>query len=480
MGKMPAPFEKAPHDTEYWLQQINRASIVCNVESGLLDVETARRLRAALNTMREEAAVPGFQRRDFYIHFEPRMLELAGVEASIVHCGRSSQDILATANSGENHERLLTLAQSLVKLCEVLIDAAKREKDAIVPAYTNGVQAQPELYSHYLLAHKRIFTRDLERIVECYRRYGACPMGSGVCNGTGWALNNTRMAELLGFSGPGVNAFDVGQCMGNDLPLESSQIVTAVMLHINAFLADYMQQYAQPRPWIQSVSKNGVYHSSSMPQKRNPGFVNDLRRDAGIVMGVCQGVMLRMQNLTIGQPDVRDSNTMGELFADANIVVRAFASFVETIRVDVKRALEELNADWTCTQEIADTLMRDAGIDFRTGHGFASHYVTYARANGKTPVNSTYEDFCRAWALYAEEKGLDKTFPLTPEELAHATDPHLILQNRKTIGSSSTLMIDAQIRAEEERLNRDREWIRIYGEEKEQAAEALEAALNAI
>ena len=78
------------------------------------------------------------------------------------------------------------------------------------------------------------------------------------------------------------------------------------------------------------------------------------------------------------------------------------------------------------------------------------------------------------------KKGLDKTFPLTPEELAHATDPHLILQNRKTIGSSSTLMIDAQIRAEEERLNRDREWIRIYGEEKEQAAEALEAALNAI
>ena len=64
---------------------------------------------------------------------------------------------------------------------------------------------------------------------------------------------------------------------------------------------------------------------------------------------------------------------------DAAVVVKTFAGIVKSLRVDRERALAELNAEWTCTQEIADTLMREAGIDFRTGHGFASRFVTYAR-----------------------------------------------------------------------------------------------------
>ena len=44
MGKMPALKTGIVHDTEYWLQQINRASVVANVKAGLLDPEAARRL----------------------------------------------------------------------------------------------------------------------------------------------------------------------------------------------------------------------------------------------------------------------------------------------------------------------------------------------------------------------------------------------------------------------------------------------------
>ena len=60
-------------------------------------------------------------------------------------------------------------------------------------------------------------------------------------------------------------------------------------------------------------SSNGVYCSSAMPQKRNPGLINDCRRDAGLVIGEAQGVMLRIQNLQLGMADVRDAQVLERL-----------------------------------------------------------------------------------------------------------------------------------------------------------------------
>ncbi len=480
MGKVPAPFDAPLSDTEAWLQKINRASVVANVERGLLSRPLARKIIEALDEIEKEAAKPGARRSVLYIEFEPKLLERCGAGASVLHAGRSSQDILATANAGMNRERLMALAETLTEVEKALLERADAEKDAIVPAYTNGVQAQPTFYGHTLMAHFQVFGRDIERIFECVARYASSPMGSTVLNGTGWNLDADRMAELLGFSGAPENAFDAGQCQGNDLPLEASQIIEGVMLHIEAFLADFMAQYGQVRPWILSVSQNGVYHSSAMPQKRNPGLINDCRRDAGLVFSAAQSVPVRMMNLPLGMADVRDTLVMASLFEDAAVVVRTFAGIAASLRVVRERALEEVNSDWTSSQEIADTLMREAGIDFRTGHRFASNFVGWARKEGKTPVTAAYEDFCRVWEAFASGTELPAAFPLTAEALRHAVDPALILSGRKTRGSASPEEVVRQIRAGEARLERWKERAALWAEAQKQAAGALDAALRAI
>ena len=466
MGRVPAPSaaedavaeggERVNFDTEDWLQLINRASIVANVEAGLLDTENARKLAAALDDMRREGEKPGAKRAELYITFEPELLRRAGMAASVLHVGRSSQDILATANAGLNLERLTKILAALSEVRYALLELAEREKDTVVPAYTNGVQAQPTLYSHYLLAQISVFGRDVERAFECIRRFDFCPMGSGVLNGTGWPLRVERMAELLGFSRAFANAFDAGQCAGNDLPLEMSQIATAAMLHVNAFLADFMVQYATPHPWIRMESTNGEYRSSAMPQKRNPGLVNDLRRDAGLVIGEAQGVMMRMQNLCLGMADVRDARMMKELADDACIVLRTFAGFVRTLRVDRERALAELNADWTCTQEIADRLVRSGHVDFRSGHGFASRLVTWAREKGVTPPVLQYVDALSLWKSFrADAKTeLPEDFPLSEAELREATLPEGIVEARATTGSANPEKVAADLVREREALGR--------------------------
>lgn len=178
MGKMPALKTGIVHDTEYWLQQINRASVVANVKAGLLDREAACRLHKALDEIRQEAGRGLRSKFNLYIQFEPELLKRCGRDAGILHAGRSSQDILATCNAALNRERLVLLGDAVVRLCESLVETVRREGDAVVPAYTNGVQAQPTLYGHYLLAHVNAFSRDVERMIECWRRHDVCPMGS--------------------------------------------------------------------------------------------------------------------------------------------------------------------------------------------------------------------------------------------------------------------------------------------------------------
>ncbi len=436
-------------DTEFWLQQINRASILANVESGLLSTQLAKKLLIALDERREEAKQRGTKRCELYIEFEPLILKKAGMEASVFHIGRSSQDMLSTAFLKQQREGLLRLKQCTNALRVALLQCAERNREAIVPAYTNGVQAQPTLYAHYLLAQFEVFTRDIQRIDECLKRYNASPMGACVCNGTGWDLNTLKIATLLGFDGVANNAFDAGHCQTNDFPLEISQIVTSEMLHINAFLADFMRQYAQAHPWIYVTDSNGVYASSAMPQKRNPGLINDCRRDAGLVMGEAQSFLLRLQNLSLGFADQRDPLTFRELFCDAVTVVSTFTEIVSSITVDISRALAEVNNEWSCAQEIADTLVRTSKVDFRSAHRFVSDFVTWARVNKKTPVLVTENDMKTQWLAFREKHGelecLPSEFPLDAKQLASSLDPREILAHRATLGSANPAYIEEML-----------------------------------
>ena len=156
------------------------------------------------------------------------------------------------------------------------------------------------------------------------------------------------------------------------------------MLHLGHFLQDIMTQYAQSRPWILVSS---TYASSAMPQKRNPGSLIDIRRDASQVLSETQSEVWRLHNLMPGMYDGKDLAITGELFEDACQVMDAFGKVLALLKIDASRALEELNSDWTASQELADILMRRFAIPFRIGHRFASSLVSFARTNQFTPKN---------------------------------------------------------------------------------------------
>lgn len=450
----------APRDNFYWLGQINKASDVINTSEGLLTPEEGHAFAKGIDKVLKDGNKKGAPRPSNVVAFEPYLIQAAGPEITKIHAGRSSQDMLTTVGIMEQREHLLETAKALQKVQSDLIRLAEENQDTIIPNYTNGVAAQPNSLAHYLIAYANAYHRDLVRLQEYYARLNRSPMGSTVLNGTGWPLDRDRMAEALGFDGLAYNTYDAGQIFPQEALIETGGITNCIAIHTTSFIEEIMQQYAQPRPWILLKEGNGnTYPSSAMPQKRNPGILNSCRTEASTLLGMSMEAAFRSHNIPAGMADGR-LNGRRDLLPQATKVLDGMDRILNNLVIHPERSLEELNLDWTCSQEIADELMKNYGIPFRMGHHFASEVVTYARANNITPKDFTYDDAKMIYAKLAKgDPILPQTFPMTEEEWQHAKDPTAIVHNRKVKGGPQPAELTKMLRLAKEDLAQGDTWI---------------------
>ncbi|MDY2636776.1 MAG: argininosuccinate lyase [Phascolarctobacterium sp.] len=451
--------EAAKRDNFFWLGQINKATAVINTEEKLLTQEQGHRFAQGIATVLEQGERPDGARPNLVITFEPLLIKAAGPEITKLHAGRSSQDMLTTVSLAMQREQLLELAQELNTMQRSLVALAEKNQDTILPNYTNGVAAQPNSLAHYLLAYNAAFSRDMERLQAYYGRINRSPMGACVLNGTGWPLNRDKMAQLLGFDSIAYNTYDAGQVFPQEAPLEMGGISSSIAIHIGGFIEEIMQQYAQPRPWILLKEGNGnTYVSSAMPQKRNPGILNRARTDCSTLLGIAVEGTFRAHNIPAGMADGRLRGT-DKLTKQTISVVKQFNRILNALEVKPERALEELNLDWTCSQEIADVLMRKYEVPFRTGHHFASEIVTYARQNNVTPATLTYEEASRIYArLAAEDSTVPQRLPLTAAEFRSCLDPVAIVHNRAVKGGPQPVELQLMLGEAKKCLGKQESW----------------------
>lgn len=468
-------------DPFYWLGEINKATLVINTDQSLLDKRMAPRLAAGLAKVLEAGAQPGAGRPSTVISFEPLLIKAAGEDVTLLHAGRSSQDMHATYRSAILRDKLLELADQLNQTSATLVDLAGRHAATIVPNYTNGVAAQPNSYGHYLLGQAAGLMRDAQRIREAYVRIDRSPMGTTVLNGTSWPLDRERMARYLGFEALVDNAYDAAQISSMDQPVEVASIVASIALRTGNFVEDVLTQYAQSRPWILLQEGGGnTYVSSAMPQKRNPGLLNDTRSDASTALTLAMGPLLQTHNITPGMSDPKDVKQNSAMVDSGIAALKRWDRVLKALVISPDRALEELNSDWTASQELADLLMRKYKLPFRDGHHFASEVVAYAKTHGIKPLDFPYAEARRIYAESQKDSKYGTELPMSEAEFRAALDPVAIVNSRATLGGPQPAEMARMLKDADARLAEQDAWIKARRLHIQQALDGLDRQFDVI
>jgi argininosuccinate lyase len=465
-------------DQFYWLNKINKASVVMLTEEKLISREMSRKIAQGVNHTLEQARAPGGKRPSDVLQIEKIITDSVGPDASLIHAGRSRQDMYATFRMAKLRNQLLDYSDALDGLRARMLAVAAKNVDTIVPAYTNGVQAMPVSYAHYLLAYEASFQRDAQRIHESYKRLNRSAMGTAVLANSSWPLNRVRLAELLGFDGIIENSMDSSQVSPSDAALEAVGIATSTAIRLGALLGDIHTQYHQTRPWL-LLDEGSTYTSSAMPQKRNPGVIMRAREEASDVVGLAQTVTLRAHNVTTGMVDYKAAWADVGFFAHAVRMIKEFNAVMDALTVNPRRSLEELENDWTTSTELAEVLQKDYQIPFRVGHGFASSVVTYARANGLKPADFPYP---KAVELYAQAiarfKLPDAPFPIMEPEFRQVLSPAYMVKTRVGIGGPQPAEVRRMLAGAQATLSTDEGWMQATRQKLKDADLKLDEAFS--
>ena len=467
-------------DEFYWLGEINKASAVMLAEQGIVPKDVATHIADAVTAVIADGDKPGAVRPGDYLEFEQLLIAVAGPDVTRVHSGRSRQDIKGTVRRLFMREDLLLAFDRLIEARGSLLTIAEAHRDAIVPAYTFGVQAQPTSFGHYMGAYAEALRRTSDRYREAWNRVNQCSLGSAVLGTSSFPVNRPRLAELLGFDGNITNSLDANQIAPLDTAGEVVSVASLSALTIGMLAADVTTQYAQVNPWLTLAEGDLTGTSSIMPQKRNPiGLVN-LREQASTIVGQAMSYTVQSHNLPLGMEDYKMDTPSQVLKASAGMY-RALANLMKALVFNKNRALDEVNADYSTTTELADTLQRVADVPFRVGHHFASELVNYGRAHDLRSAEIPYGEARRIYAESARFFLHDAVeLPLSEAEFRKSLTPENMVQSAQGLGGPQSHEVERMLADERDRLAADKQWLARRRESLQKAEAMREAAFGAL
>ena len=416
-------FRGGPRTLKF-LVQINKASLVMLTERGIVPAEAAAQIAAGMLAIDGDPDAP--QSGD-YLQYEQRLVEKVGPQASLVHAGRSRQDIASQLARLNLRDDLLNAHAALASARAAILELADKHRDTIIPAYTHGVQAQPTTLAHYLLALSSAIGRQLDRFVEAWARLNRSSLGAAALSTSSFPVDRQRLAALIGCDGIVENAYDANHFAPVDIALDYANALSVCAVQVGQFAQDLHAQYAAPVPWITLQAGDLIGVSSLMPQKRNPAALEQLRAQCSLLLADMQGPFMLAHNVRTGMFDYRAYDPMPTTRPVA--VFALLERVVRSLDVNREQARAEVDADYSTVTEIADKLMQRANVPFRIGHHFASVLTDYGRGQRKRLCDISYGEAAR---LYQETNGTP--MPIDEAAFAQCVDPAQMVFNRRGTG----------------------------------------------
>ena len=412
------------------LMGIHYAHLVMLADTGIISTADARTLRAALDGISLDA-VRGVTYdgtyEDLFFFIERIIRDAAGDDvAGRLHTARSRNDIDMTMYRMRQREFVAQLAARVLELRGALIDLADRHRETIFGAHTHTQPAQPSTIAHYLLAVIEQLQRDTVRLLAAYDVTNKSPLGACAITGTGFPIDRHRTSELLGFTGPTGNTY--GSIATVDYLLESVSATAILLVGLGRVLQDFLLWCTMEFGYLR-LGEGFVQSSSIMPQKRNPVALEHARAIGSKAVGQAQAIMTAVHNTPFG--DIVDTEDdlqplVASMFRDATRTVTLVAATMRDADFNVSRLAERAAYGGTTLTELADTLVRDQGLPFKTAHSIAGLLL---KARNEDPGASL------AAALSKASRALvGEAIEYTDERLDQIMSPRYFVQVRRTLG----------------------------------------------
>ncbi|HKL64765.1 MAG TPA: argininosuccinate lyase [Roseovarius sp.] len=363
----------------------SRAHAAMLAATGIISDRDAEAMREGLLTVLSEIEGGDFEYsvalEDIHMNVESRLKEIVGPAAGRLHTGRSRNDQVATDFRLWVRDQLDAADGALVALMRALVAQAEAGADWVMPGFTHLQTAQPVTWGHHMLAYVEMFGRDLGRVRDARARMNECPLGAAALAGTSFPIDRDMTAKDLGFDRPCANSLDA--VSDRDFALEFLGVASICAMHLSRF-AEELVIWSSAQFRFVALSDRFSTGSSIMPQKKNPDAAELIRAKVGRIFGANVALMMVMKGLPLAySKDMQEDKE--QVFDAADNLMLALAAMEGMVR-DMAAQRDNLEAaagsGFSTATDLADWLVRVAGMPFREAHHVTGSLVAKAEAKG--------------------------------------------------------------------------------------------------
>ncbi|MFZ1815067.1 MAG: argininosuccinate lyase [Rhizobiaceae bacterium] len=372
-------------DRKLYAQDIagSRAHVAMLAKQGIVSQSDAEAIDQGLVTILSEIEAGTFnfstQLEDIHMNVESRLSEIVGAPAGRLHTARSRNDQVAVDFRLWVKETAGRLRTELKALMQAFVDKAIENADAVMPGFTHLQTAQPVTFGHHCMAYVEMFSRDRSRLADAIERMNECPLGAAALAGTGFDIDRHATASALGFRGPTRNSLD--SVSDRDFALEFLSAASIAAMHLSR-LAEEIVIWSTPQFGFVRLSDKFSTGSSIMPQKRNPDAAELVRAKTGRINGALISLLTVMKGLplTYSKDMQEDKEAVFDAAESLELCILAMTGMISDLEVRRQAMAKAAGSGFSIATDLADWLVREAGMPFREAHHVTGRAVALAES----------------------------------------------------------------------------------------------------
>ena len=328
---------------------------------------------------------------DVHMAVERVLTDRIGDLGKKIHTGRSRNDQVSTDFKLYMRHRAAEIRALVIELQKNVLDVAKKNFGKIMPGYTHLQQAQPILFSHYMMSLFFALSRDVKRLDNFLDLHVELPLGSGAIAGSAFPYHRQLVAEELGFERPSANSIDA--VSHRDMALEFLNDLAIIANTLSRYAEDFVIWSSSEFGYL-TLSDAFSSGSSMMPQKKNPDSMELIRGKSSRMLGnyTAMFTLVKGAPLSYSRDLQEDKQPVFDSTHTAKVLLRVMSEAITSARWNFDR-MEDRMLPALLATDLADILVED-GVPFRDAHRIVGSLVGEAAKLGEQFTDLSDE----AWA----------------------------------------------------------------------------------